>query len=151
MAFRDDTEALRARIQVLERELETLRDARVDRDRLKARVDELERELGIKRERQERAQREAERARAQRSEHLRRKVLSKPNRQASPRHQQLQLRQPSPKASTEPQQSGSRLAALIQTPALSSLTAGVSVFGPRDTLPRDYARGRPPARILARG
>ncbi|UJR84019.1 hypothetical protein [Sandaracinus amylolyticus] len=47
MAFRDDTDALRARIEVLERELESLRDVAEERDRLKARVAELEEQLGV--------------------------------------------------------------------------------------------------------
>lgn len=52
MAFRDETEALRARVSVLERELagaqrqlEELADVRAERDRLEARVRELEAEL----------------------------------------------------------------------------------------------------------
>ncbi|AKF03518.1 hypothetical protein [Sandaracinus amylolyticus] len=51
MAFRDDTDALRARIEILERELDAQRDVAEERDRLKARVSELEEQLGIAEER----------------------------------------------------------------------------------------------------
>lgn len=46
MAFRDESEALRARVEVLERELASLRDVEEERDRLKAQVEELESQLG---------------------------------------------------------------------------------------------------------
>lgn len=46
MGFRDEEAALRARVDVLERELATLRDVAEERDRLKAQVEGLETQLG---------------------------------------------------------------------------------------------------------
>lgn len=64
MAFRNEEAALRARIEVLERELASLRDVAEERDRLKARIEELEKQLGFDEARKRRVEEERATARA---------------------------------------------------------------------------------------
>jgi hypothetical protein len=65
MAFRDEEAALRARIDVLERELASLHDVAQERDRLKAQVESLEAQLGYDTARKQRLAEEKATARRQ--------------------------------------------------------------------------------------